>query len=311
MGLLIQIVVSGIAAGAVYGLVGTGYALVYRLTGVVHFALGELVGLTIFCTLFFAAGTGTVTRTNLSPGRYAASLGGGLVVAVASGVVFYLVAVRPFLRRGSTIGWVGGAVAITFVVRGLLEAGFRRESYVFPDPFSFERFGDGGLIDLGHGASLPVRTFFVIGVALLLAVAAAAFLDRTRTGRGLRAIAEDPEAARLMGVPSDRLLAIAFALAGGVAGLAAVIAAPGAPVTVEAGALLGLKGLVAALFARFELPWKVLLAGLGVGVLEAAVASGHLGPLELGPAYRDVVPLAIALAALAFGRIAIGHEEVE
>ena len=311
MGLLIQIVVSGIAAGAVYGLVGTGFALIYRLTGVIHFALGELVGLTVFCTLFFAAGTGTVTQSNLSPGRYAVSLAGGLVVAVASGVAFYLVAVRPFLGRGSLIGWVGGAVAITFVVRGLLDAVFQRESYVFPDPFSFDRVADGGLIDLGHGASLPVRTFFVIAVTLLLAFAAAAFLDRTRTGRGLRAIAEDADAARLMGVPSDRLLAVAFALAGGIAGLAAVIAAPGAPVTVEVGALLGLKGLVAALFARFELPWKVLVAGLGVGVLETAVASGHIGSFELGAAYRDVIPLALALVALAFGRIAIGHEEVE
>lgn len=311
MGLLIQIIVSGVAAGAVYGLIGTGYALVYRLTGVIHFALGELVGLTVFGTLLAAAGAGAVTRSNLSVARYALALLVGLAVALAAGILFYLVAVRPFLSRGSAIGWVGGAVAITFVVRGLLDAGFRRESYVFPDPFPFDRLGDNGLISLGDGASVSVRTFFVIAVSIAIAFAAGWFLERSHTGRGLRAIAADRIAAELMGVPVDRLLAIAFAIAGVIAGLAAVIAAPQGPVTVETGALLGLKGLVAALFARFELPRRVLVAGIAIGIVETAVTSGHLGPLSLGPAYRDVVPLGLALVALALGRLKLAHEEIE
>jgi branched-subunit amino acid ABC-type transport system permease component len=218
--------------------------------------------------------------------------------------------VRPFLRRSSTIGWVGGAVAITFVVRGLLEASFRRESYVFPDPFPFQRIAHDGLLNLSGGASIPVRTFFVIGVAIGLAFLAGWFLNSTRTGRGLRAIAADEEAARLMGVPVDRLFLLAFALAGAIAGLAAIIAAPQAPVTVETGALLGLKGLVVAMFGRFELPRRVLVAGLAVGVVEALVTSGHLGDFRLGPAYRDIVPLTLALAALAIGRIALTRGEV-
>jgi branched-chain amino acid transport system permease protein len=311
MGLLIQIVVSGIAAGAVYGLVGTGYALVYRLTGVIHFALGELVGLTIFMTLFAAAGTGTVTRSNLSGGRYTVSLFVGLAVAVISGIVFFLVAVRPFLRRRSVIGWIGGAVAITFVVRGLLEASFTRESYVFPDPFGFDRLGQDGSLGLGDGATVPYRTFFVIAVALALAVAAGLLLNRTKFGRGLRAIAADREAAQLMGVPVDRLMAFAFGMAGVIAGLAAVVAAPQAPVTVETGALLGLKGLVAAMFGRFELPTKVLVAGIGLGVIETTIVSGHLGDFDLGSAYRDIIPLALALLALVIGRVALRREEME
>jgi branched-subunit amino acid ABC-type transport system permease component len=113
-----------------------------------------------------------------------------------------------------------------------------------------------------------------------------------------------------MGVPVDRLFLLAFALAGAIAGLAAIIAAPQAPVTVETGALLGLKGLVVAMFGRFELPRRVLVAGLGVGLLEALVTSGHLGDLQLGPAYRDIVPLALALAALAVGRISLTRGEI-
>jgi branched-chain amino acid transport system permease protein len=311
MGLLIQVAVSGVAAGAVYGLVGTGYALVYRLTGVIHFALGELVGLTVFATLVAAAGTETVTRSNLSMPRYVLALLFGLLVAVVAGVLFYVVAVRPFLGRRSPVGWIGGAVAITFVIRGVLDAGSRRESYVFPDPFPFDRVGDNGFFSLGQGASVQVRTFFVIAVSVLIALAAHRFLERTHTGRGLRAIAADREAAEMMGVPVDRLLAIAFALAGVIAGLAAIVAAPQGPVTVETGALLGLKGLVAALFARFELPTRVLVAGIAIGIVETAVTSGHIGSLSLGPQYRDIVPLALALGALALGVLKIAQRESE
>jgi len=311
MGLLIQILVSGIAAGAVYGLFAIGYSLVYRLTGVIHFALGELVGLTIFVTLFAAAGTGTITRTNVGAGRYALSLVVGLIVAVASGIVVFFVAVRPFLKQSSAVGWIGGAVAIAFVVRGILEASFSRESYVFQDPFGFDRLGDNGTLLLPDGASLSIRTFFVIAVAAALAVGAALFLERTKLGRGLRAIAADREAAQLMGVPVDRLLAFGFGIAGAVAALAAIVAAPQAPVTVQTGALLGLKGLVAALFGRFELPWKVLVAGIALGVFEAAIVSAHIGDLFLGPSYRDVLPLALALVALAFGRAALTRGEIE
>ena len=311
MALLLQILISGVAVGAVYGVVAIGYALIYRLTGVIHFALGELVGLTVFATLYFAAGTGTVTRSNLSPGRFLLSLAGGCLVAVVAGVLLYLVAVRPFLGNSSAIGWIGATVAMTFVVRGSLEAAFRRESYVFPDPFPFSSVGRGGILVLGDGATLPVRTFLVMGVAIALAATAAWLLSSTKMGRGLRALSSDREAAALMGVPVDRSFAFAFAIAGVLAGIAAVVAAPQAPVTVGTAALLGLKGLVAAMFGRFELPWRVLLAGIGLGILEVVISSGYLRGWHVLPAYRDLVPLALAIGLFALGRARLGRAEVE
>ena len=64
MDLALQIVVSGLAAGGVYGLVAIGYSLVFRLTGTVYLALGDLIGLGVFTTLFVAAGTGPITQTS-------------------------------------------------------------------------------------------------------------------------------------------------------------------------------------------------------------------------------------------------------
>ena len=299
MALVLQVVVTGLAAGAGYGLVAIGYALVYRLTGVVHFALGELIGLSVFVTLFLATGTGPVTRTNLPLGRLLPAVAGGLALAVGCGLLVYVVAVRPFLRRASMLGWIAGVVAVAFAVRGLLAATLSRQSYVFPDLIPFTRLQNGGVLSLGGGVTLPVRAFFVIGAGLGLAALAAGFLDRTRHGRAMQAVAEDATAARTIGLPIEWLRAAAFALAGGLAALAAVLQAPSVPVFADTGALIGLKGLVAALLARFGSPWKAFAAGLAVGVLETGASSLHIGVLRLGPAYGDVVPLAFALVLVA------------
>ena len=311
MSLLLQVAVAGLAAGAAYGLIAIAYTLIYRLTGVIHFALGELVNLAVFTTLFLAAGTGPVTRTNLGLGRFIPALAGGVAVAVLCGALVYLVALRPFLRQESLIGWVGVLVAVTFGVRGFLSASFVRQSYVFPDPFPFSRLGQNGVIDLGGGVTLQIRTFFVIAVGIVLAGLAGWTLTRTRFGRALQAIESTHEGAQLVGIPTDRLLAAAFGLTGALAAVAAVAQAPSAPVSVETGALLGLKGLVAALLIGFSSPWRAFAAGLAVGVLESAIATLNLGPFRLGPEYRDIIPLAVALAAIALSRIQSRAVETE
>lgn len=303
MALVVQVAVTGLAAGAVYGLIAIAIALVYRLTGVIHFALGELIGLSVFVTLWLAAGTGPVTATNLPGGRFLLSLAGGLALAVVTGALSYLVCIRPFQREGaSMLGWIAALVALAFAVRGLLSAVLTRQGSVFPDPIPFQRLSNRGVLLLGGGVTLQVRTFFVIGVGLALAAASSAFLRRSRTGTALRAISLDREAAGLLGLPVERLLVGAFAATGALAAVAGVVAAPSSAVTADTGALLGLKGLAAALLGRFGSPWTVFVAGLGVGVLETSVASLHLGGIRLGPAWRDLIPLAMAIAVMAARR---------
>src|SRR5207249_2344725 len=101
MALVLQVILVGVAAGGVYGIAAIGYATLYRLTGVVHFALGELVSLALFTTLFIVGGTGPVSRTGAASWRFIVALLAGAVLSLLFGVVIYLVAVRPFLRRGS------------------------------------------------------------------------------------------------------------------------------------------------------------------------------------------------------------------
>jgi branched-chain amino acid transport system permease protein len=293
MGLTLQILVSGLAAGGVYGLLAAGIAFVYRLTGVVHFALGELVALAVFVTLLISAGTAPVTQSSLGGGRFALALAAGVVVCAATGALSYVIAVQPYLARGSALGWVAATLALAAAVGAGLNAAFGRPAYVFPDPLPFRRVGHDGIVTVG-GADIQVRAFFVLAVAFALAALATWALRGTRTGRALRAIADDVEGAQLVGVRVDRLVALAFAAAGTIAMLAAVAAAPSAPFAADRGTLLGVKGLIAAVAVGMSSPLRAFGAGLVLGVLESAIANS-----SLGPRYATLIPLALVLVLVA------------
>jgi branched-chain amino acid transport system permease protein len=310
MDLVLQVVVTGLAAGGVYGLVAIGHAVVFRLTGTVYLALGDLIGLGIFTTLLVAAGTGPVTQTNVSTGRYLLALCVGVLICIVVGAGGYLLVVQPFLERGSTLGWVGAMLALAFAIHAAIESVFPRSSYVFPDPIPFRRVGEGGFVTVA-GASIQVRAFYVVAVAFALAALVAWSIDRTRPGRGLQAIAADREGALFVGVPIARLVPLAFGLAGAVAAIAAVTAAPSGSVSADTGTLLGVKGLAAALLVRFGPPLLAFAAGAALGLAEAAIANVHLAGWELGPAYSEVLPLALILLLLALRPPAEALQEVE
>jgi len=296
--LWVQIVLSGLAAGSVYGLIGIGHTLVHRLTGIVHFALGDLVGLGVFLTLLVTAGRGPVTQATAATGRFALGLVVALVVTTAIGVATYLVVIHPYLLRGSTMGWVAGSVAVAFAIQAFLAALFGRPAYVFPDPIPFHDAGNNGIVTVA-GASFQVRSLFVIALGLALAWAVTATITRTRFGRGLRAVSEDVAGAHVVGVPVDTYVSLAFGLVGAVAVVIAVAAAPSGPFSVTTGTILGVKGLIVAVLVRFSTPWAAFAAGLGLGVVETAIASGSFFGETLGPAYREVLPFAAVLVVLA------------
>jgi branched-chain amino acid transport system permease protein len=296
---VLQILASGFAAGAVYGLVAVGYAVVFRLTGVVHFAFAELIALGVFVTLYAAAGSGPVSQTSVGGVRFLLALVVGLVVTAAASAGSYLLAIEPYRARGSVIGWVGASLAVAFALRTLLQVSFSRETYVFPDPLPFDRVGTAGFWHVG-GATIQARSLFVAAAAFVLAGIATYLLRATRHGRALEAIAQDYDAAVVSGLPVTLLVAAAFAVSGAIAALAAVLAAPSAAFDVDAAAAYGLYGLLAAAVTWFD-PRRAFAAGIAVGLLQAAVTSARWGGVQLGgPAYRDVVPLLAGLAVLAW-----------
>jgi branched-chain amino acid transport system permease protein len=297
--LTLQVVLTGLAAGSVYGLLAVGHTLVYRLTGIVHFALGDLVGLGVFIALFVTAGRGPVTASSASSWRFALGVVVALLATAAIGSGSYFAVIHQYLVRGSTLGWVAATVAIAFAIENILAVAFHRSAYVFPDPIPFDRAGNEGIVSVG-GATFQLRSVFVIALGLVLVAALTYVIQRTRFGRGLQAIAEDSEGARVVGVPHDRYVGLAFGLVGAFAVVIAVAAAPSGSFTVTTGALLGVKGLVAAVVIGFGSPLGAFVSGLALGLGEAAIASGELFGHGFGPSYREVLPIAIALLVLAY-----------
>jgi branched-chain amino acid transport system permease protein len=296
--LWLQILLSGLAAGSVYGLLAVGHTVIYQLTGIVHFALGDLVGLGVFAALAVTAGTAPVTQASASNWRFALALVVGIAVTAALSSASYSEIIHPFVARRSTIGWVAASVAIAFAIQAFLRVFFIRPAYVFPDPLPVHRIGNDGIVSVA-GATFPVRSLFVIALGLALARAATVLVRRTRFGRSLQAISQDPEGARLVGIPLEQHVSRAFALVGALAVVIAIAAAPSGPFSVTTGSLLGVKGLVAALVVGFSQPVWAFAAGLALGVVESAIASGEISGHGIGPAWREVIPIGLALLALA------------
>src|SRR6059058_4316444 len=104
MSLAVQVLLTGLSAGGIYGLIAIGHSLIYRLTGIVDFALGDLIALGAFATLLVAAGTAPLTTDAVSGGRTAVAIVAGVVVCVAAGALGYVAVIQPYIGRRSAIG---------------------------------------------------------------------------------------------------------------------------------------------------------------------------------------------------------------
>jgi branched-subunit amino acid ABC-type transport system permease component len=288
----LQALITGLATGATYGLIALGFSLVHRLTGVIAFAHGDIVVGAVFVGVLVVVGT-TPVASSLGVGRALAlalvTLAAGSLLSAA----VYGLAVRPFLPRvrgtGDVVGWVAGGLAAGLLVRELLGLPFSQQAYALPDPL-----GSSGVLGLGGGVTVPVRAFEVIAIGLAAGVLMERALALTGAGAVVRAVSEDAAAAALLGIPTERVVLAAFALAGALAGLAGLLIAPAAPLGVDDGVLLGLKGIAAALLGRLGSLRLALAGGLALGVLEAFVTAWS----ALGARWADVLPLAL-LAVLA------------
>ena len=284
----VQALVTGAATGATYGLIALGFSLIHRLTGVIAFAHGDVVVGAVFVAVLAVVGTTPVATT---PG--AGTVLALLVVALAAGAALsagiYVLAVRPFTAGADVVGWVAGGLAAGLLVRELLGLPFSQQAYALPDPL-----GGAGVLALGGGITVPVRALAVLGIGVAVGVAVERTLALTGAGALVRAVSEDRLAAALLGVPCERVILAAFALAGALAGLAGLLVAPASPIGLDDGVLLGLKGITAALLFRLGSLRLALLGGLALGVLEAYIVAWS----ALGARWADVIPLAL-LAVLA------------
>lgn len=297
LGVLLQVVLSGLSAGAVLGLVALGFTLVAGTVRVLHLAHGDVVVAAVLAAVLGVLGR-TPVATVLDPGRSVLFV----LLALAAGTVLAglvaVVVVRPLLpdasrdRAGDALGWVAGGVAAGLLLRAVLGLLLPQEGYAVPDPFRLSALTDDGLLHLPGDTTLPARVLGVLALGLLAGVLVQVVLRRSRLGQALRAVADDPDAAALCGVDVRRVVLQAFLLAGLLAGLAGLLDAPGRAVSVDDGVVLGLSAMAAALLGGLGSLRGALVGGLAVGLVQSvAVWAG-------GAAWQDVAPLSLLVLLL-------------
>lgn len=276
---LTSALISGLGLGSMYGLMALGFHVTYAVSGTVNFAQGSSMMLGAVLTFTFAQTLGW-------PMLPAVAL--ALLLCALYGLVVEALAVRPFVDRGSD-AWLMATVALGIVLDNLVMFTFGKEPRSLPSPLAQTPVDVGGL---GLGV-YPLQLIIPL-VGLGLAAGLHALSRRTRWGTAMLAVVQNRAAARLMGIPIRRAVALSFALSTLFAGIAGVLIAPLFNVHADMGTLFGLKAFAVAILGGIGSAWGVMIAGLLFGVVEAMVTS------TLGSGWTQIITFALVIAALAW-----------
>lgn len=277
--LVLSALVSGLGLGSMYGLMALGFYVTYAVSGTVNFAQGSSMMLGAVLTYTFAQTLGW-------PGYAAVLL--ALALCAAYGLLVEALAVRPFVNRGSD-AWLMATVALGIVLDNVVMATYGKEPRSLPSALAQSPLEVGGL---GLGV-YPLQLLIPV-VGLALAAVLHYVSRRTRWGTAMLAVVQNRAAARLMGIPIRRAVALAFALSALFAGIAGVLIAPLMNVHSDMGTLFGLKAFAVAILGGITSAWGVMIAGLIFGLVEATITS------TLGSGYTQILTFALVIAALAW-----------
>jgi len=263
MGDLLQLTLNGLALGSIYALVALGFVLVYESTGVVNFATGEFVMIGTFL------GVATVLQAGLplAP-AYALTL----LAMAAFGVVFYGAVYLPLQRR-PIVTVIIGTVAAGIIMQNTALLVWGSFPFRLPSPFS-------GFVAIGRSV-VPLHSIAVIVVTALLILGLYLLLYRTALGSAMRAVAQDAEVARLMGIRVDALLVLTWALAAVLAAVAGLLLGPIWFADVNMGGPVALKAFAATIIGGFGSVPGAILGGVFVGLTEI------LGASYVSSTYKD------------------------
>ncbi len=275
---LLSALLGGLGLGSMYGLMALGFYVTYAVSGTVNFAQGSSMMLGAVLTFTFAQTLGW-------PMLPAVVL--ALALCGLYGLAVEFLAVRPFASRGSN-AWLIATVALGIVLDNVVLFTFGKESRSLPSPLALSPVTVGGV---GLGV-YPLQIVIPL-VGLALAGVLHAVSRRTRWGVAMLAVVQNRDAARLMGIPIRRVVALAFAVSAVFAGIAGVLIAPLFNVNADMGTLFGLKAFAVAILGGIASPWGVMVAGLLFGILESLITS------TLGSSYTQIISFALVIVVLA------------
>ena len=273
----IQLLISGTATGAIYALAALGFTLLWQASGTINFAQGEFVMIPAFVTLLgLAAGL---------------PLWAAFIVACAAsmlllGAGFKTLVVDP-LRRHGVIPLVIATLGLAIGVKNLVKSAYSAEAHPFPNVFPDTLISVAGL-------RVSVYDIGTLVLAGTIVVALQAFLNRTLTGRAMQAVAQNTEAATVLGIDVKRMILYVFLINALLAAVAALLVTPTYLAKFDMGDVIGLKAFYAAIIGGFNQTRGALLGGVLVGVLE------NLMGAYVSPAYKEGVALRLFHVVILF-----------
>lgn len=273
--MLVQLVVTGLALGSMYGLVALGYHITWVTSRTMNFSQGHAVMAGAVVAFAFYVGLGwplwaTVLAT--------------LVLLAIFGVALERVAVRPFFRAASA-AWLLSTIACGIIAENVAMLLFGKDARAFPSALTQKPILVGGAGFYAQELLIPV-------VGLLLMGGVQLFYHRTAYGKQLKAVAYNPEAAGLMGIHIPRAVMFAYGLSASLAGIAGILLAPILNVAATMGTIIGLKAFAVAIIGGLTSAPGIVVAGVAYGLVESFVA----GYLSTGA--REIVGFALVILVL-------------
>jgi branched-chain amino acid transport system permease protein len=274
--LLISAILSGIGLGSMYGLIALGYHVTYAVSNTVNFAqgsalmLGAVLGYTFSITFGWPMPVAIVAA---------------LAICGLFGLLVERALVRPFVALGSS-AWLMATVAGGILLDNVVMFTYGKEPRSFPSVLAVKSVSV-------FGAGVYPLQLVIPLVSIAVALALHLFTTRTRYGKALLAVVQNPDAARLMGINVRVAIALSFAVSTALAGLAGLLIAPLFSVSAGMGTVFGIKAFAVAILGGIGSATGVMLAGFIYGVGEALVTA------YLGSAYTQIIVFGIVILSLA------------
>jgi len=272
---ILQYAVSGITLGIIYALVAVGYNIIYNVTEIINFAQGELVMFGGLLAVFFA---GSI-HLPIWIAFFAAICAGGCI-----GFAMDRLIIRH-ARNRNVISLILITIAVSILLKGTAMFAWGK------DPYTLPAFSAGAPFILA-GAAIQRQTLWIVGISAFMVIGLSVFFHRSFYGKAMLACADNPKAARMVGINVRLMVLLSFILSAIIGAAAGVIIAPISLMEYDRGALLGLKGFGAAVLGGLGNFPGALIAGAVLGLCESFCA----GYLSSG--YKDAVALVLLLVAL-------------
>jgi branched-chain amino acid transport system permease protein len=290
---VLQQLVNGLTLGSLYALIAVGYTVVYGIVQLINFAHGEVFMIGAFGAL---ATWSALFQGTLALWVLPIMIIGAIIASVTVAVVMERFAYRPLRnapRLAPLITAIGVSVFLQEAVR-LFYPGAKSKL-----PFPPIEVVTGPALQIG-GLTIQRAAVFTVGALVICAALLYYFVNRTKLGRGMQAVSQDPDTARLMGINVDRIIVVAFVLGAVLAAVAGVAQGlQNQNIDFRIGFLAGLKAFTAAVLGGIGNIQGAVLGGLVLGVVEAFATQFIPGQFG-GSAWKDVWAFVLLIVVLVF-----------